>query len=123
MLEKLQHVQARLRDKPQLLRRGRLISDTVLLRVDGDQFYLHFDKGALATITPGPSMKIPYQFGLSTDAEALHRFWTPTPPPGFHDIFAMAKIGRLEFSGDILVMIKNLMFFKEVLLLGREGAA
>lgn len=119
MIDRLSDIQARLEDTPHLMRLGRLFSDTVLLKVDGDEFYLVFDRGHLAQIVPGPSRKTPYRFGLVTDADALAQFWTVRPAPGFHDIFALVKIGRAEILGDMLLLVKNLRFFKEVLALGR----
>ena len=44
----------------------------------------------------------------------------PRPEPGFHDIFGLVKIGRAEILGDILALVKNLRFFKEVMALPRE---
>ena len=119
MIDTLKDIQTRLEATPHLLRLGRLFSDTILIRVDGAEFYLVFDRGHLVQIVPGPSKKTPYRFGLVTDADALAQFWTPLPAPGFHDIFAMVKIGRAEIVGDMLLLVKNLWFFKEVLALGR----
>ena len=104
---------------PHLQARGALFSETVLLKVDGAEFFMSFDKGRIARIIEGPSPRTVYRFGLETDAEALRAFWTPTPAPGFHDIFAMVKIGRARIVGDILMLVKNLMFIKEVLALPR----
>lgn len=123
MQDRLGDIQARLEHSPHLHRLGALFSETVLLKVGTDEFYLVFEKGHLARIVQGPSKKTPYRFGLLTDAEALEAFWQPLPAPGFHDIFAMAKIGRAEIVGDMLLLVKNLRFFKEVLALGREGVA
>ena len=120
---KLAEMQAGLAGSPHLLRLGALFSDTVLLMVDGAEFYLVFDRGVLARIVEGPSRKTPYQFGIVTDAEALETFWTPLPPPGFHDLFALVKIGRAEIRGDMLRLVKNLRFIKEFLALGREASA
>ncbi|MDT8345586.1 MAG: hypothetical protein RQ752_14275 [Thermohalobaculum sp.] len=122
MLATLHRMQTRLAATPHLLRLGRLFSETVLIRVDGDEYYLTFEKGALVDIAPGPSRKTPLRFALSTDAEALARFWEARPAPGFHDIFGLVKIGRGRIDGDILVLIKNLRFFKEFMALGREEA-
>lgn len=123
MLERLQAMGRALEARPHLGRIGALFSDTALLKVDGREFYLEFDRGRLARITEGPSKKIPWRFALSTDAEALEAFWGETPAPGFHDIFAMARIGRAEITGDILALVKNLRFFKEFMALGREVQA
>lgn len=120
MLATLERMQARLAATPHLLRIGRLFSETVQLRVDGDEYYLTFEKGALVGIAAGPSRKTPWRFALITDADALARFWQSRPAPGFHDIFGLVKIGRGRIDGDILALVKNLRFFKEFMALARE---
>lgn len=122
MLTLLQRMQARLDGTPHMLRLGRLISETILLRVDGEEYYLIFEKGRLAEVVPGPSRKTPWRFAIATDSEALDEFWKAHPKPGFHDIFGLVTIGRAKIEGDILVLVKNLRFFKEFLALPREEA-
>lgn len=119
MLQTFRHVQQALDETPHILRLGRLFSETVLIEVDGREFYLVFEKGRLASVTEGPSRKTPWRFALRTDAEALQQFWQLRPEPGFHDIFGLVKIGRGRIDGDILSLVKNLRFFKEVLALPR----
>lgn len=121
MLEKLEGMARRLDERPHLLRLGRLFSETVLLQSGADEYYLQFERGHVATITPGPSRKTPWRFALKTDDEALRAFWQPIPEPGFHDIFGLVKIGRARIDGDILALVKNLRFFKEFMALGQEG--
>ena len=43
------------------------------------------------------------------------------PAPGFHDLFGLVKIGRGRIDGDILLLVKNLRFFKEFMALGRDA--
>lgn len=121
MIDTLRDIQAALEERPHLHRLGALFSETVQLRIDGADYYLIFDRGHIASVVAGPSKKTPYRFGLVTDAEALAEFWQPLPRPGFHDIFAMVKIGRAEIVGDILTLVKNLRFFKEVMALPRPA--
>lgn len=126
MIEVFQSIQAKLDDSRHLLRLGRLFSETVLIDVDGDEVYLTFDKGLLVEVTPGPSRKTPWRFAFRTDAEALEKFWKPIPEAGFHDLFGLVTIGRGRIDGDILCLVKNLRFFKEVMALARpskEGTA
>jgi hypothetical protein len=123
MIATLRRMQDRLNRSPHLARLGSLFSDSVLIEVDGAEYYLTFRDGRLETITEGPSRKTPWRFALRTDAEALARFWTPLPAPGFHDIFGLVKIGRGRIDGDILTLVKNLRFFKEFMALGRQGGA
>lgn len=119
MQERLEAMQAALARTPHLLRIGRLFSETVLLQVEDDEFYLFFENGRLDRIESGPSRKTPWRFALRTDAAALQAFWQKHPKPGFHDIFGLVKINRARIDGDILALVKNLRFFKEFLDLGR----
>ena len=125
MLENWKEMGARLEARPHLLRLGRLFSETVLIQLDDDEYYLEFDKGHLVSVVQGPSRKTPWRFALRTDAQTLRTFWQPLPKPGFHDVFGLVKIGRARLDGDILALVKNLRFFKEFLALGRmpEGVA
>ena len=123
MLSEIEGLPARIEARPHLLRLGQLFSETVLVQVDEIEHYLVFHRGHLEAVRPGPSKKIPYRFAIVTDAEAMRAFWQPVPEPGFHDIFALAKIGRVQILGDILSLVKNLRFVKEVLALPREASA
>ena len=119
MQDILHQIQRDLDATPHLLRLGRLFNATVQLRVDAEEYYLTFEKGALVDVTPGPSRKTPWQVAFVTDRDALDQFWQDRPAPGFHDIFGLVKIGRARIDGDILLLIKNLRYFKEVMALPR----
>ena len=119
VIDTFKQIQTRLEATPHLLRLGRLFSETVLIEVGGDEFYLSFEKGRIVSVVEGPSRKTPWRFALRTDADALNKFWEARPEPGFHDIFGLVKIGRGRIDGDILSLVKNLRFFKEVLTLAR----
>lgn len=123
MLEKWLTLGATLEHQSHLLKLGCLFSETILIQLDKDEYYLTFENGHLTKIIPGPSRKTPWCFALRTDAAALDAFWEPLPTPGFHDIFGLVKIGRARVDGDILVLVKNLRFFKEFLALGRKTKA
>jgi len=123
MLAKWTAMGAGLDTRPHLLRLGRLFSETVLIQLGEDEYYLVFEKGRLVSVTPGPSRKTPWRFALRTDTQALQAFWQPHPKPGFHDIFGLVKIGHAQIEGDILALVKNLRFFKEFLALGREAGS
>ena len=119
MIDTFKHIQSTLEETPHLLRLGCLFSETVLIEVDASEFYLAFEKGRILSVTEGPSRRTPWRFALRTDAEALSNFWQTRPEPGFHDVFGLVKIGRGRIDGDILALVKNLRFFKEVLTLAR----
>ena len=111
----------KLAQQPHLCRIGKLFTETVLIEVDGDEFYLSFEKGGIAGIAEGPSLKTPWRFALRVGGDALAKFWEPVPRPGYHDIFGLVKYGHARIDGDILMLVKNLRFFKEFMALGRSG--
>ncbi len=119
VIDTFTQIQSRLEATPHLLRLGRLFSETVLIEISGNEIYLTFEKGRIVSVVEGASRKTPWRFALRTDAEALEKFWQARPEPGFHDIFGLVKIGRGRIDGDILSLVKNLRFFKEVLGLAR----
>jgi hypothetical protein len=119
VIDTFKQIQTRLEATPHLQRLGRLFSETVLIEIDGNEFYLSFEKGRLVSVVEGPSRKTPWRFAFRTDANALNKFWEARPEPGFHDLFGLVKIGRGQIDGDILSLVKNLRFFKEVLTLAR----
>lgn len=119
MIEVFRKIQAQLNETPHLLRLGRLFSETVLIEIDDDQIYLTFEKGQLIEVTLGLSRKTPWRFAFRTDWQALEKFWQPVPEAKFHDIFGLVTIGRGKIDGDILCLVKNLRFFKEVMALAR----
>lgn len=117
--QRLEAMRLRHNALPYLARLGALFSETVLIEIDGAEFYLAFEKGCLTKIQQGPSRKTPWRFALRSDGDALDAFWQAHPVPGFHDIFGLVKIGRGRIDGDILCLVKNLRFFKEFMALGR----
>ena len=119
VIEVFQYIQSQLNDTHHLRRLGRLFSETVLIEIDGEEIYLTFDKGRLIEVAPGPSRKTAWRFAFRTDQDALHRFWQLTPEAGFHNIFGLVKIGHGRIDGDILYLVKNLRFFKDVMALAR----
>jgi hypothetical protein len=121
--QRLETMAQQLELHPHLHRIGILFSETVLLSIDEQDFFLRFEKGHLVEVKGGPSRKTPWRFAFRIDQAALEQFWQPMPTAGFHDIFALVKIGRARIDGDILTLVKNLRFFKEFMALGRSGAA
>jgi hypothetical protein len=120
--EKLETMAKAAAAKAHLRRLGQLFSETVLIEVDQEQFYLTFEKGGVIEIKQGPSLKTPWRFALRVDGDALMKFWEAVPQPGYHDIFGLVKYGHGRIDGDILALVKNLRFFKEFMALGRTEA-
>jgi hypothetical protein len=60
-------------------------------------------------------------FALRAPAAVWEAHWQGVPAPGDHDIFALAKAGRLAIEGDLYPLMAHLFFFKALAAAPREG--
>jgi len=100
--------------------------NTVFLLETGDVAHLiSITAGRIAYVRRGPFVMPRWQFALRAAAEDWARFWTPEPPPGYHDLMALIKFRRLRAEGDLYPFMSHLLYFKTVLAYPRgqeEGA-
>ncbi len=118
----LQDWPARVNARDRLVWRGRHLSTTFLLQVGERSFLAHVEHGRLASVRGGPFVMADWAFALRAPATALEQFWSPLPPPGFHDIMAMLKLHHLRMEGDLYPLMSNLLYFKDVLAAVRQDA-
>jgi pimeloyl-ACP methyl ester carboxylesterase len=98
-----------------LVRRGRHLSTTFMLGV-GDQGYLvKIVEGRVVSATPGPFVTPNYSFALRAPRDEWEKFWSVAQQPGFNDIFALFKRGKLVIEGDLHPLMSNLLYFKDLL--------
>jgi len=89
---------------------------TVLLLETGDVAHLiSIASGRIAHVQRGPFVMPRWQFALRAAAEDWAQFWTPKPPPGYHDLMALIKFRRLRVEGDLYPFMSHLLYFKTVL--------
>jgi pimeloyl-ACP methyl ester carboxylesterase len=106
-----------------LVRRGRYLSTTFMLGV-GDQDYLvKIIEGRIVSITPGPFVTPNYSFALRAPRDEWEKFWKKIPEPGYNDIFALFKRGKLKIEGDLQPFMANLLYIKDVLASPRKQTA
>ena len=114
---------ARVNARERLVWRGRHLSTTFLLQVGEQSFLVTIAGGRLAGVVSGPFVLADWAFALRAPAQAWSQFWSALPPPGFHDIMAMLKLGHLRMEGDLYPLMSNLLYFKDVLAAVRRDAA
>lgn len=100
---------------PALVRRGRYCTTTFLVEIGETAWLVTIREGRLERLERGPFLLRSWSFAVRAPAEAWRRFWEPVPPPGYHDLFAMAKVGQARIEGDLLPLMQHLRFIKEVL--------
>jgi hypothetical protein len=110
-------------DDAALARRGGFLQARCLIGVGGESALLTIERGKLALqheLAPLTS----WDFAIRASAHAWSEFWRDPPPPGWHDLFALAKRGELSMEGDLQPLMANLQYVKDLLALprGRGGA-
>ena len=64
-----------------------------------------------------------WDFAIRGSARGWAAFWQSPPPPGWHDLFALAKRGEFQIEGQLHPFMANLQFFKDLLALPRASVA
>ncbi len=98
-----------------LVRRGRYFTDVFMLEIGETQYLIHVREGRIESVERGPFVMRAWTFALRASAEVWEKFWRPVPEPGFNDIFALLRKGRIAFEGDLQPMMANLLYVKSVI--------
>src|SRR4051812_42120566 len=98
-----------------LVRRGKHVNTTFLIAIDNTDRLIRIAEGRIVSITPGPFITPNYSFALRASRDSCEKLWSPTPIPGYTDIFALVKKKLLRIEGDLHPFMSNLLYFKGVL--------
>ena len=119
----LDQLAARVNADANLVRRGKHVNTTFLIAIDNMDHLVRIAEGKISSITPGPFITPNYSFALRASRDAWEKLWSPTPLPGYTDIFALVKKKLLRIEGDLHPFMSNLLYFKGVLAAERSEAA
>lgn len=109
-------------DNAALVHRGRFLSVDLLLQDGEETYHVRIRDGRIDGVERGPLLMRPWRFAIRAEAEAWRAFWEPMPRPGYHDVFAMCKLGVASVEGDLQPLMANLRYVKEVLAAPRAKA-
>jgi hypothetical protein len=119
--ERLERLPDLVNGDPALVRRGRFLTTTFLIGVGDTEYLVKVVEGRIAGVERGPFLLRPWSFALRAAAEAWARFWESTPAPGYHDLFAMKKLGVASVEGDLVPLMANLRYVKDVVAAPRRA--
>jgi hypothetical protein len=118
MIEKLA---ALVNGDPAIVRWGRRMKDTFMVQVGDTQYLLSVHEGKIEKVEKGPFAQRSWRFAIRAKEECWKKFWEKTPPPGWHDLFALLRRGDVAFEGDQRVLMAYLMYVKLVLAAPRNA--
>jgi hypothetical protein len=112
---RLRAVPAAINADPVLVRRASLLDADILVGIGGAGFILPVRAGQLGAIEPATRLMRPWTFAIRADAATWLEHWRDPPRPGWHDILALAKSGKLTIEGNLIPFMQHLQFIKDML--------
>lgn len=99
-----------------LVRRGRHFNADFLVEVGDRPHIVTVTQGRVTAVTePRLALGRSWVFAVRASAEVWQRFWEPVPPPGYHDLIALLRYGRLHLEGNLQPLMANLLYVKLLL--------
>jgi hypothetical protein len=104
----LKRFQARANADQELAVIGGWFTTTVGLTFGEARYALKVEKGRISEIVAAPRLDVRTPFGFRAPVAVWRKFLSPTPPPLFHDFFAMLmRVPEFVLEGDGLVAMQN----------------
>ena len=98
-----------------LVRRGRYVSLAFLLGVGDQEYVVTIAQGRMASVEPRRLATMTGRFTIRAARLVWEEFWKPVPKRDHHDLLSMLAAGIAKIDGDLLPLMQNLQYFKDVL--------
>jgi hypothetical protein len=98
-----------------LVRRGRYVSLSFLLGMGEEDYIVSIERGRVASVEPRRLATVTGRFTIRAAPAVWGEFWKPVPRRDHHDLWAMLAAGLVKIDGDLLPLMQNLQYFKDVL--------
>ena len=102
-------------DDEALVRRGRWVNLTFVLGIGPDDFLVHVEAGRIRAVEPRRLQTQSGRFAIRAAAETWVQHWRAVPRRDYHDIWSMLPRGLASLDGDLLPLMQNLQYFKDVI--------
>ena len=106
---------------PALVHRGRWVNLTFTLGIDDIDYLITIQKGKIVNITQRKLQTKAGRFSIRAAAQSWHKHWQKIPQRDYHDLFAMLAKDIVNIDGDLVPLMQNLQYFKDVISKNRES--
>lgn len=103
-----------------LRRRAARSKVSLMLSADSGRWLLSLEHGELTGPIPARGPMDSTDLVLIAADPVWLGHWQPIPAPGFQDLFAMTKTGRMTIYGDFRPLMVNLQVIKDLIALPRS---
>src|SRR3972149_2062993 len=81
----------------------------------GADYIIPIEKGRVPWVEPQRLATVTGRFTIRAAKVVWDEFWKPVPRRNHHDLWAMLAAGIAKIDGDLLPLMQNLQYFKDVL--------
>ena len=104
-----------------LVHRGRWVNLTFTLGISDIDYLITIQQGKIVNITQRKLQTTAGKFSIRADALSWRKHWQKIPQRDYHDIFAMLAKGIVNIDGDLVPLMQNLQYFKDLISKNRES--
>lgn len=104
-----------------LVRRGQYVSLAFLVGLGDADYVVTVDRGRIVSVEPRRLATMTGRFTIRAPRTVWEEFWRPMPKRDHHDLWAMLAAGLASIDGDLVPLMQNLQYFKDVLAAPRRG--
>ncbi len=105
-----------------LVHRGRRINLKFLLGIGGTDYIVAIRDGRIDSVSPRKLPTDTGAFSIRAANDVWADFWLAEPPRDRHDVFSMVAAGLATLDGELLPLMQNLQYFKDLLAAPRAAA-
>ena len=116
----IKNIKKLVNNNTQIISKGRWVNLKFILGVDAEDFIFEINCGKIVSIKKRTVDTKTGLFKISASLTSWKKHWLHMPPRDYHDLFAMLSKKIVKIDGNILPLMQNLQFFKDLIASNRE---
>tara|TARA_Y100000588_G_C14084104_1_gene851420 strand:+ start:338 stop:706 length:369 start_codon:yes stop_codon:yes gene_type:complete len=116
----IKNIKKLVNNNTQIISKGRWVKLKFILGVDAEDFIFEINCGKIVSIEKRTVDTKTGLFKISARLTSWKKHWLYMPPRDYHDLFAMLSKKIIKIDGNILPLMQNLQFFKDLIASNRE---
>ena len=98
-----------------LVHRGRWVTLAFILGIDNQDYLVAINGGKIKSVTPRQLATDAGQFNIRASQATWEEHWKSMPRRDYHDIWSMLPKNLIKIDGDLLPLMQNLQYFKDII--------
>jgi hypothetical protein len=117
----LSSLKERVNSHATLVHRGRWVSLDFTLGVGETDYLVSVLRGEVSDVRERRLQTQSGKFSIRASRESWDLHWSLIPPRDYHDVFAMLAKGLVKIDGNLVPLMQNLQYFKDLIGCLRQG--